>query len=32
MSAILECKALTKQFGGLKALRAIDLTLESLVS
>jgi len=28
MSAILECKALTKQFGGLKALRAIDLTLE----
>ncbi len=28
MNAILECKALTKQFGGLKALKSIDLTLE----
>lgn len=28
MSAILECKALTKQFGNLKALNSVDLTLE----
>jgi ABC-type multidrug transport system, ATPase component len=28
MNAILECKALTKQFGNLKALNSIDLTLE----
>lgn len=28
MNAILECKSLSKQFGGLKALKSVDLTLD----
>lgn len=28
MNAILECKTLTKQYGGLQALKSVDLTLE----